>query len=92
MKKGTYSKTPDRNPSHEAKTSTESERLEDIRAAADSTIDCQGNTAAGDLRAQSQRVQGCWDTIELAPAVVGDDDAVDAVVDCEFDVGGGAYC
>lgn len=63
MENYTYCKAPNRNPTHEAVASTESKRLEDIRAAADSAIDCQRDTAAGDICAQSQRVQCGWDTV-----------------------------
>ena len=61
--------------------------LEDVRAPPDAAVDPDLDAAPGDGRAGPERVQGGGGVVELAAAVVGDDDAVDGVLDRELDVG-----
>ena len=52
----------------------ERERLEDIGPAADPTVDEHLDTICGGLDDWTERVGGGEDRIQLAPAVIGDDD------------------
>lgn len=56
--------------------STKGNRLEDVGAAADATVDGDGNLPGGGGSADSERVEGGRDAIQLATAVVGDDDTI----------------
>ena len=62
--------------------------LEDVRAPSDAAVDRDLDAAPGDGGAGAEGVEGGGRVVELAPAVVGDDDAVDGVLDRELDVGG----
>ena len=64
------------------------ERLEDVAPAPDAAVDRELDATLGHRRADPQRVEGGGGVVELAAAVVGDDDAVDGVRDGELDVGG----
>ena len=62
--------------------------FEDIRAPPDPAIDRDLNPSSRDGCADAQGVEGGGGVIELAAAVVGDDDTVDGVFDGELDVCG----
>lgn len=62
------------------------DRFEGIRAAPDAATDSDLDTTLRCGRARAQGVEGGGCVVELAAAVVGDDDAVDGVRDGELDV------
>ena len=62
------------------------DRFKDIRAASDAAVNGNLDTAPRYGRARAQGVEGGGCVVELAAAVVGDDDAVDGVCDGELDV------
>ena len=63
--------------------------LEDVRPPPDAAVNRDLDAAPfGDGGAEPERVECGGGVVELAAAVVGDDDAVDTVRDCELDVGG----
>ena len=61
--------------------------FENVRTPPDAAVDRDLDAALGDGRAGAERVEGGGGVVELAAAVVGDDDAVDRVLDRELDVG-----
>lgn len=80
--------SPEHGPSNPAEVRAESEGLEDVGAVADTAVDMNGDFAVDgghDFRKGVKRGQGA---VELAAAVVRDDDAVDAVVDGQYGVFG----
>lgn len=56
--------------------SAKGNRFEDIGAAANATVDGEGNLPGGGGSADSERVEGGRDAIQLATTVVGDDDTI----------------
>ena len=62
------------------------DRFKDIRAAPDAAVDSDLDAALRYGRTRAQGVEGGGCVVELAAAVVGDDDAVDGVRDGELDV------
>lgn len=67
-------------------------RLEYIRPAPNPAVNGKRDTTPGDWCAFSQDVDCGRHSVELAPAVVGDEDPVDVVLYCAFDVVGAVYC
>src|SRR5207248_7872172 len=65
------------------------ERLGDVGAAAEAAVDQDEDLALHRVHNLGQHVDGGAAAVFAAPAVVGDDEAVDAVRDAEFRVLGG---
>ena len=87
-RKKTYREAPNSDTAHKTMLRAQRKRFEDIRAAPDAPVDRDLDAALGHRRAGPQSVQSGGRVVELAAAVVGDDDAVDGVLDGELDVGG----
>lgn len=77
----THSKTPDWNSPHKAMTRTQSQGLENVRTPTDTPVNGKGDSTSCNGSAVSKSIKCGRDAVELATAMVGDDDAVDAVFD-----------
>src|SRR5262249_56562157 len=71
---------PERRPPGQDRTGAERERLEDVGAASDPSVEQHLDPAADGVNDLRQRVDRGRDAVELAPAVVGDDEAGGAVL------------
>lgn len=60
-------------------TRTQSQGLENVRTPTDTPVNGKGDSTSGNGSAVSQSVKCGRDAIELATAMVGDDDTIDAV-------------
>ncbi len=80
---------PERRPAGEDGAGAERERLDDVGAAADAAVDVDLDPAADSLDDLRQERCSRCDCVELAAAVVRDDDRVGTVLDCEPRVLGG---
>lgn len=83
-KSTTYSQSPNRGSSGEAKVSTQSQSFENVGTTADSSVYGNGDTSLGDRGDFTKDVESGGDSVELSTAMVGDDYAVKAVLDGEL--------
>src|SRR5213080_1269160 len=74
-------KAPELRPSDETSLSSKRQRLDHIGATPHTAIDQDGNAPADRFDDRRERRDGGRRAVELAPAMIGNDDAIDPVVD-----------
>jgi hypothetical protein len=79
MRRKACSQTPDSRSASQAKVGTESQRLEDVGATANATVNSNRYLALCNRNDLAKNIEGGGNTIELATTVVRDDDSVEAV-------------
>ena len=82
----TYGQTPNRGSTGKTEIGSQSQRLENVSATANSSIDGNADAALGDGGNFTENIESRGDGVELSAAVVGDDDAVESVLDGELGI------
>lgn len=86
-----YRKTPDGYSANEHMVRTEGDCLEYVRALTHPSIHCNLNLPLGQRRADTKSVKRGGNAIELSPAVVGNNNAIQVVVNSHLNILGRVY-
>lgn len=81
-----YRETPYRYPANENMIRTKSDCLEYVRSLAHTPVHCDLYLPLGKKRADTERVKRCGNAIELPSAVIGNDNAIQAVINCHLNI------
>jgi hypothetical protein len=84
----TYCQTPDGNATQEAIAGSQRQRLEDIRATADTTINSDWDSSTSNRCAYPEGIECRRHAVKLATTVVGNDHSVNAMPDSQFHIFG----